>query len=189
MRHRIPVTSIERTLFDLGSVIAPKYVDIAIESAVRKGLTSIPDLRDFLRKRGGRGRRGAGVLRELLSLREEGDTPTDSPMETELFTLIVRAGLPRPVRQYCVYDQGRFVARVDLAYPEERIAIEADSRTWHSSPLAQQTDLDRQRALERIGWVVRRVPWYDLRSPSKIAGGIRTLRQERQLNVRPGATP
>ncbi|WFE23794.1 hypothetical protein O7621_11285 [Solwaraspora sp. WMMD937] len=39
--------------------------------------------------------------------------------------LLHDAGLPRPVPQHKVADpQGRFIGRVDLAYPQWRIAIE-----------------------------------------------------------------
>jgi very-short-patch-repair endonuclease len=179
VRHRIPVTRIERTIFDLGSSAPPKAVDVAIDCALRRSLTSIPALRRFLLERGGRGRRGAGVLRQLLALREDNEGPAHSAMETELFGILVNGGLPRPVRQFEVWHLGRFIARPDLAYPRERIAIEADSQTWHSSPLAQQADLDRQRELEAVGWVVRRVPWYDMDKPHKIVAGIRRLRSER----------
>lgn len=180
VRHRIPVTGIERTLFDLGSTALPRAVDVAIDCALRRGLTSVPALRRFLAERGGRGRRGAGTLRQLLALRRDDEEAADSPMETDLFTILINAGLPRPVRRYEVWHRGRFIARPDLAYPRERIAIEADSRTWHSSPLAQQADLDRQRELEAIDWMVRRVPWYDMNRPHKIVSPIRRLLEERR---------
>ena len=42
-----------------------------------------------------------------------------------LATALVRQGLPTPKLQHVVRDvDGSFVARVDLAYPEHKIAIE-----------------------------------------------------------------
>ena len=36
-------------------------------------------------------------------------------------------GLPDPVTQHTILDRGRFVARVDAAYPELQIALEYES--------------------------------------------------------------
>ena len=44
--------------------------------------------------------------------------------------------LPMPVFQYEVRHDGRFVARVDAAYPEQRIAIEYDSYEYHLGTVA-----------------------------------------------------
>jgi hypothetical protein len=48
-------------------------------------------------------------------------------METLLARALRQNGLPAPVPQFEIFDQGRFVARVDFAYPDERIVIEYDS--------------------------------------------------------------
>jgi hypothetical protein len=46
-------------------------------------------------------------------------------MESRLRLILVFGGLPRPVSQFVVRDRtGMFVARVDLVYPEQRLAIE-----------------------------------------------------------------
>ena len=55
-------------------------------------------------------------------------------METLMLEVLRRHGLPAPVPQYEVWDQGRFVARVDAAYPEARLAIEYQSYQEHVGP-------------------------------------------------------
>ncbi len=37
-------------------------------------------------------------------------------------------------------DAGRFLAEVDLAYPDRRIAIELDGFRWHSSPARKHAE-------------------------------------------------
>ena len=50
-------------------------------------------------------------------------------------------------------------SRVDLAYPEALIAIEADSYRWHSSPQAWSRDVARNNTLTSLGWVVLHFTW------------------------------
>jgi hypothetical protein len=55
------------------------------------------------------------------------DPRAESPPESLVRVLLTLGGLPRPVPQYVILDQGgRFVARVDLAWPEVRLAGEYD---------------------------------------------------------------
>jgi hypothetical protein len=57
-----------------------------------------------------------------------------------------------PKFQHEIWHDGRFVARVDAAYPERRIAIEYDSYEYHLGKLAMARDNDRRNELFRIGW-------------------------------------
>ena len=58
---------------------------------------------------------------------------TDSPLETRFLQLLRRSRLPAPRRQYEIHDEGTFIARVDFAYPEIRLAVEVDGYRFHSS--------------------------------------------------------
>ncbi len=73
-------------------------------------------------------------------------------METKLKQLLRRNGLPTPVFQYEIWHNGRFIARVDAAYPEHRIAIEYDSYEHHTGKQAIDRDSDRRARLQRIDW-------------------------------------
>jgi len=81
----IPATTVHRTLIDLGAVADAGVVEAAMESALRRGMTSIERLERRLREIGGRGRRGVGVLRKVLERREPGVPSTDSGLETSSF--------------------------------------------------------------------------------------------------------
>jgi very-short-patch-repair endonuclease len=71
--------------------------------------------------------------------------------------------------------QDRFVARVDFAYPDRRLAIEVDGYELRASPAAMQSDLDRQNALVREGWTVLRFTWADVvRRPARVAELVRS---------------
>ncbi len=85
------------------------------------------------------------------------DPRAESLMETRSRLVLVLRGLPRPELQYQVYDElGEFVARLDMAYPLLKLAIEYDGR-GHLTPWQQQADARRLNRLDECGWSVRRV--------------------------------
>lgn len=86
----------------------------------------------------------------------------DSPKETETRLSIVAAGLPEPVVQFEVTDDGELVARIDLAYPQWRIAIEYEGDGHRTSRDQWRRDIQRQRDLEDRGWIVIRITQLDL---------------------------
>ncbi|MGH2818525.1 MAG: type IV toxin-antitoxin system AbiEi family antitoxin domain-containing protein [Actinomycetota bacterium] len=57
-----PLTSVTRTLIDLGAACDEEAVEIALECALRRSLTSLPRLRRRLDELGGCGRRGCRTL-------------------------------------------------------------------------------------------------------------------------------
>jgi very-short-patch-repair endonuclease len=76
--------------------------------------------------------------------------------------------------QWEVWNAGRFIARLDAAYPERRIAIEVDGYEAHSSPEAFQRDRTRQNRLVALGWTVLRFTWADVvHRPSMVAQAIK----------------
>ena len=81
-------------------------------------------------------------------------------------------GLPEPVVQYEIRHQGRFIARVDAAYVEFKIAIEYDSFDWHLGASAHVRDNARRNELLRLSWKPIVVTWADVRS-----GGDRVCSQ------------
>ena len=61
------------------------------------------------------------------------DGLAESQQETRVRLLIGRSRLPAPVAQFRILVEGRFVARVDFAWPEHKVALEYDG-LWHSEP-------------------------------------------------------
>jgi hypothetical protein len=151
-RDHIPVMRIEDTLLGLAAVLLPSAVEIALDRALQRKLTTSARLDEFLRRKGARGRNGIGVLRSLLEAHDPLAGLPESAMETLLKRLLRRSGLPTPVFQYVIRHAGRFVARVDAAYPELRIAIEFDSYEHHTGKRAIVRDNDRRNRLKRIRW-------------------------------------
>jgi very-short-patch-repair endonuclease len=72
---------------------------------------------------------------------------------------------------------GRFVAEVDLAYPERRVGIEYEGDHHRSDPRQFQKDIRRREQLLDVDWWILRVTNPDLhgRAPELLRRLDRTL--------------
>jgi hypothetical protein len=148
----VPVTTVEQTLLGLGAVTNSTILEMAVDRALHRGLTTRSRLDGFVRKKGARGRNGIGLLREILRTQDPLARVPESAMETKLKRLLRRHGLPTPAFQFEIRHHGQFIARVDAAYPELRIAIEFDSYEHHTGKLAVVRDNDRRNRLRQVHW-------------------------------------
>jgi very-short-patch-repair endonuclease len=154
--HRgVPVTTVERTLADLGRYLPPLLIEMALESALRRRLTSEQRLWTFLDSPGAYRRPGVGRLRRVVSSRSPGRA-AGSPAEVALVGCLRARGLPQPVRQHPITLRDGTVAVVDLAWPAARLAVEWDGFDVHSGRRAFSADLQRQNALLDVGYQLRR---------------------------------
>ena len=150
----IPVTSIERTLLDLGAVRGFLTVELALENALRRRLTTLEALDQTLARLARSGRPGVRILRTLVHARLGASTlPTGSERETMVLQIIRAAGLPDPTRQFRVYDHNEFIGQVDLSYPAARITIEYDSDEFHTGFVATASDSARRHRMIRAHWL------------------------------------
>lgn len=169
----IPVTTPARTLIDVAGVVPRDVVEEALDDALRRRLVTRSRLRWRINELAAKGRRGIKVIRELLDARETGVSVPQSVFETRLLRVLRDARLPTPSLQHEVRDRGRLVAIVDFAFPEARVAIEADGYRWHSGRVRWERDLARRNRLTALGWRVVHVTWSDLRrEPRTIVAAI-----------------
>lgn len=145
------LTSAARTCWDLCAwldiVDAVAYLDVFLARRLVLPEELIALFEDRRRRRG-----SARFLRALRLV----DPLSESPQESRLRVRLTLAGLPRPVCQFELIRDGRFIARVDLAWPTPRVAVEYDGR-WHADPA--QLDRDRARLNRILGedWIVLHV--------------------------------
>lgn len=148
----IPVTSVLRTMFDLATVLPRQELGRAFDDACRRGLMTVDEVRSRLVELQGRPVPGLRRMRHVASLRFQVDG-SESVLETKFFRVITAAGLPAPVPQYEVRrPDGTFVARVDFAYPNHRLAIELDGYAYHNDRAAFERDHMRDVELRAAGW-------------------------------------
>lgn len=141
-----------------------------LDAVLAAGLTTEQELAAQVERAAGL--RGVCTGRRALEL---ADARAASPPESWLRVVLVEDGLV-PVPQYVVLSvDGRFVARVDLAFPADRVALEYDGRVAHATAAAFARDRQRQNELVALGWVVLRFTAADLRSPAGVVYRVREV--------------
>ncbi len=153
-----PVTSPERTCWDLASWLDIVEAVALIDSLLSCGAVTIEQLRAYVTTR--EGKRGWKRLTQAVELV---DAKSESPQESKLRVRLVRAGLPRPVAQYVITRAGHFIARVDLAWPEFKVAVEYDG-LWHNDPAQFHRDRERLNRILGEEWIVLHVTAKRLRA-------------------------
>lgn len=97
--------------------------------------------------------------------------PRESPLEERLAVLLRDRGYPSPVTQLGVEIDKRFY-RLDFAYPDRKIAIEADGRQ-HKDPVHARSDRQRDADLATEGWTTLRFTWADIvKNPSVVVSRL-----------------
>lgn len=179
-----PVTTPERTLVDLAGIVGPMALQIALNEALVKGLTTVAKCSAALEEMAKRGRSGVRRLRAELAAQAGVDVQTESVLERVFVSICGQAGLPAPVPQFWV-DTGSGPRRLDFAYPSLRIAIELDGYSVHSRREVFEDDRRRQNQLELAGWLVLRFTHADLRDrPEYVSATVRNaLRVRGSLSV------
>jgi very-short-patch-repair endonuclease len=174
----IRVTTIERTLCDLGSVDPEDRVREAFECAWRRGL-SLDHLQTVIDRLHRPGQHGTSVAQRLLVDAIVKGRSTESALEVRLEAILHDVdGL---VRQYEIRTpSGGFVARVDFAVPGERLAIEAHSRQFHSGAAAEARDARRHQRIAALGWTVLYITHEQMQDPIKVRALV-----QREISRRP----
>ena len=164
-RRGLPVTTPEATAVRLASVLRRDDAVAAVDQLIATGVVDLAPIRALAARTRGPGSARARAVAGLA------DGLAESPQETRVRLLIGRSGLPQPVAQHRVLDRYGFVARVDFAWPELKVAVEYDG-LWHAE--AGQFIRDRQRLnrLREAGWQVVFVTTADLREPARLLARV-----------------
>lgn len=168
----IPVTTVERTLLSCSAQLPEIVIGKGLDSAIRKGLTTVDRCYDTLVAKGGRGVRGTKRFRWALMERIQ-DTATDSGSEYELLYHMQMGLLPRPELHHEVFVNGE--RRVlDLYWANLNKAVEVDGVDAHASADQLDDDLVRQNALMDLGIDLRRFSARRIRrQPDEVVAEIR----------------
>jgi very-short-patch-repair endonuclease len=172
----IPVTNLARTVVD-SARITPLGPALAIaDGALRAGSTTdawLAQLELLGRRRGVRfARRVAGLA----------DVASESAGESMSRAVLIEQRIPTPSLQQQILDQdGRFVARVDFCWEQERTIGEFDGKIKYGRALRGEQSVEdvlyqeklREDALRDLGWQVARWIWPDLFNADVIAERIR----------------
>jgi very-short-patch-repair endonuclease len=162
-RVGIPVTSVARTLVDMGVPWGEAMAARALDEAQRKELTDLRSVASVLHRVARKGRRGAGVMRLILEDRLGWAAITQSQLEAEFLRILRVAGVELPVSQARIVKRGgRIVARVDFVYLDVRLIIELDGERYHTDRSTFRSDRRRQNELIQEGYRILRFTAWDV---------------------------
>jgi hypothetical protein len=150
---RLPVTSLTRTLVDLAATTSGEALSRIVDDALCRRLVSPARLRAAVEQHARAKRRGTRALRGVIEPWLAG-APFESVAEARFRRAIALAGLPEPVVQQVVTDGDGFVARTDLAWPDQMVVLEVDGFRWHANPDSHARDSRRSNRLAASGWTV-----------------------------------
>lgn len=170
----VRLTTLERTALDCGRWLPRAEAVAALDQFLRSGVS-----RGALTERAAllAGRRNARRLREVIEISDAGAM---LPGESWTRTLIVDAGLPRPVTQIPTIDQGRRFY-LDMGYEEFLVAVEYDGEEFHTRQEDRAHDDARRTWLRTVaGWEIIVVTREDvLFNPVPFLSALTTALMER----------
>lgn len=130
----------------------------------RRRLLTLDDLREEVRRAGDVA--GRKLERAVAEIRAGAETAE----ETKLRLLLTRAGLPEPELNWSLATPGgRFVARLDIAYPAYRVAVEHDGRIHAFDERQFARDADRWDDIRGQSWTHVRILSHHMRPDPRIA--------------------
>jgi very-short-patch-repair endonuclease len=178
-RRSIPVTSGARTLIDLASCLDEERLAYVVDEAWRRQLAA-PDWVSHRLLGFAQGRRGTKALARVLADCSRRGAPLESALEVRLWRLLCRAKLPLPEPGYPFRDDHGPPGRIDFAYPEHGLALEADGFEFHSDRATFEKDRVRNARLAAQGWRVLPVTWRQLdEQPIRVLARIRQALEHR----------
>ena len=149
----MPVTTPARTALDVACRYPRGKAVAAIDALARATDLKLADV-DLLAERY-KGRRGIRRARTLLSLVDAG---AESPRETWLRLLLLRAGFPPPQTQIPVHDEyGQLLAVLDMGWEAIKLAVEYDGDHHRTDRRQFNKDIRRAEALNDLGWINIRI--------------------------------
>lgn len=149
----IAVTTPARTALDMACRYRLDQAVAAIDALARATRLKMADV-DALAMRH-KGRRGILQAREAIALADPG---AESPRETWLLLLLIRAGFPAPVTQIPIHNEfGALVAVMDMGWEALMIAVEYDGDHHRLDRRQFSKDIRRTEIVHGLGWIHLRV--------------------------------
>ena len=145
----IPVTTVARTLVDLGDATSRRAVETAVEQAEVLRLFDLQAIEQAIAR--ARNRRGPGLLSSLLE-GQRGQTLTESNLEEAFLAIVRRAGLPDPeTNAHMTLPDGTPI-RIDFLWRRQRLAVEIDGHPFHRTRQSRERDARRDQLLRLAGF-------------------------------------
>lgn len=172
----LAVTTPARTMIDLAAEMRADRYFHTVDQTLQSGRLALEDLAAAFDSITKVGRAGAGLVGAYLVGRAAPPSVEVSELEFRFDRLLQGAGLPTPVKQFRPpwYDGLRGV--VDRAWPDERILVELDGRSYHATMQAMTDDRRRDRTAQLNGWRALRYTFAEItRRSAEVVDELRGL--------------
>jgi very-short-patch-repair endonuclease len=150
----LPVTSPARTLRDIAGTTPVRELERAVDEALVRRIVRLSQLRDAVAR--DNGRRGGPILTALLDQRGN-STITRSQAEERMLEIIRAGHLPEPEMNVRLNGY-----EVDFLWREQRLIVEIDGYTYHSSRSAFERDRTKDGTMAAAGYLVLRITWLQM---------------------------
>ncbi len=149
----IPATTPARTALDLACRYPVEKAVAALDALARATDLKAVDVEILAERYGDAAASGAPASHCRLSI-----AGAESPRETWLRLLLIRAGFPPPQTQIPVYDgYGGLVAFLDMGWEHLKLAVEYEGDHHRTDRRQFNRDIRRAEAVAELGWIVVRV--------------------------------
>lgn len=172
--HRgLRITTVSRTLLDVAPGLSDPALQAAVDEARIQRRLHIPTIEATIAR--ANGHHGVGALRRAVARHDPGRGRAIGDFERRAIPFLRDHGFPSYVRNFTVVVEGE-TFMLDVVWPDRRVALELDSRTYHDNDPAFATDRRRSRRLAATGWQVVRGTWDDLDlRPRELAADVHAL--------------
>ncbi len=168
----VRLTTAPRTAWEVATMESTGTAVALLDGMLRDGRLTEPALIDEVVRRRGQWRsKRAGAVLPLV------DSRAQSPPESRVRVACVLAGLPTPVPQFVIEEDGRFLAQADLVWPEHKVVVEYEG-AYHFDDLQVVKDDARYARLVAAGWRVIRLSSLDLRDLDRAVARIKAALTE-----------
>ncbi|MBY3553685.1 DUF559 domain-containing protein [Modestobacter lapidis] len=162
----VPVTTAVRTAWDVAALESLGTAVAALDAMVRAECVTQQQLVAMAER--GTGHWGITKVRRAIPLV---DPRAESAPESRVRVALVLAGLG-PIPQFEVRHEGVELARVDLGFPEARLAVEYEG-AYHFDADQIVRDDARYARLRAVGWRIIRLAASDLRDLDGVVARVR----------------
>ena len=176
-------TNLERTIVDLATIVSPRVLERTIDWYQRTGheLVALELMALALHRPG---QRGTNAVFAELERRSVDGHVRGSWFEKLIEDVIRSPRLPPVERQYDIRDaSGGFIARVDLAFPSVRLAVEAHSRKFHTGTHREIVDQRRENRAMIEGWQFAYLGWADRKTPLQACRFLEGVVERRTIEL------
>lgn len=156
----IAVTTVARTVVDLGAMLTPAQLARVMYEAEYHRLLDVAAVRDCVERFAKRP--NAHVIRSALALNQSGSAGTRSRLEDRFLSLVESWGIPPPLLNEQLTVGGE-TFELDAWWPKARLCVEVDG-PGHGRSRAMRADARRDGVLAAAGIHVMRVTSNDLRN-------------------------